>query len=284
MTTETVANTRGAFRLSVIESVRTEIAELLTPIEGGDLDGIEVVSAGEVTEALERVKTSPLPKVDDQTAEVRTPADVYVDTICPECNLPTRILVQLSSVLETTRETGSTIKLKAKAKGKTHVHHQLSLDVDKAAGQESFGLEDIVQPGDELTDEERAAGDGEIATDEPEPNAGDVDLGEGAPNAEPDPDADDGPTPDGEIESPATCAARPELNRANAAAAAAGALLVAAAASRRTPSTPVCRAAPAATRPSARFARSSTRSPRTGGQRARRPARMRRSPSRPASS
>jgi hypothetical protein len=182
--TEAVFNTRGAFRLSVIEAIRGEIEALLVPIEGGPLDGVAVVSKGSVTEALERVKVSALPPIDITSAEVKTPADVYVDTICPECNVPTRILVQLSAVLETTREAGSTIKLKARAKGKTHVHHQLPLDMEAAHGQESFDLEDIVKPEDELTDEERGAG--EI---QPEPDAGDV---EAAPNAEIDPDHDEG--------------------------------------------------------------------------------------------
>lgn len=115
-----------------------------------DGDGLvsEFISRGQLGEALERVKRSDLPPIDVGSAEVKTPAEVFVDAICPECNLPTRILVILSTVLETTREAGSTIKLKAKAKGRTHVHHQLALEVDDA--QTELGLDQ----GEELDAED----------------------------------------------------------------------------------------------------------------------------------
>ena len=154
MTVETTVNTRGAQRLAVLEAVRNEIASLLTPIEGGALDGIQVVSKGEVDQAIANVKAQPLPPIDSGTAEVKTPADVYVDAICPECELPTRLLIQLSAVLETTREAGSSIKLKAKVKARGHVHHQLALDEGEETDQQDFGLEDIVRPEDALSDDD----------------------------------------------------------------------------------------------------------------------------------
>jgi hypothetical protein len=145
----TIVNNRASFRLSVIEAVRQAADELAQPLEQGsivgpDLAGIPILSRGVLGEVLNRVKASPLPAIDLTSAEVKTPADVYVDVICPECDLPTRILVQLTAVLETTREAGSSIKLKAKAKAKTHVHHQLSLEVDD--GQGELGLDQ----GDEV--------------------------------------------------------------------------------------------------------------------------------------
>jgi hypothetical protein len=119
VTAPTIVNTRAAFRLSVLDAVRIELDGLAIPIEGGPLDGIQVVSIGSIAEASSGSRRARCPPIDVRAAEVKTPADVYVDAICPECNLPTRILVQLTTVLETTREAGSTIKLKAKAKGKT---------------------------------------------------------------------------------------------------------------------------------------------------------------------
>lgn len=153
MTAESIVNTRGALRLSVLEAVRAEADPLFAahtvPLEL-DGDGLvsEFISRGQLGEALERVKRSDLPPIDVGSAEVKTPAEVFVDAICPECNLPTRILVILSTVLETTREAGSTIKLKAKAKGRTHVHHQLALEVDDA--QTELGLDQ----GEELDAED----------------------------------------------------------------------------------------------------------------------------------
>lgn len=153
MTAESIVNTRGALRLSVLEAVRAEADPLFAahtvPLEL-DGDGLvsEFISRGQLGEALERVKRSDLPPIDVGSAEVKTPAEVFVDAICPECNLPTRILVILSTVLETTREAGSTIKLKAKAKGRTHVHHQLALEVDEA--QTELGLDQ----GEELDAED----------------------------------------------------------------------------------------------------------------------------------
>lgn len=147
MTEPTIVNTRGALRLATLEAVRSQLAEFLTPLDPEKPDGLEVVSEGHINEALERVKASPLPPIDVGSAEVKTPADVFVDAICPDCNLPTRILVELTSVLETTREAGSTIKVKGKFKGKTHVHHQLSLEI--AVDQEQLGLDGAVDGDDD---------------------------------------------------------------------------------------------------------------------------------------
>lgn len=186
---ETILNTRGALRLAVLAAVDEELTGKLTPIEGGPLDGIQVVSKGEIGQAIADVKARPLPPIDASSAEVKTPADVYVDAICPECDLPTRVLVVISAVLETTREAGSTIKLKAKAKGKTHVHHQLSLDA-AAGDQQDFGLEDIVRPGDQLTDDDEDEDEDLGPGGNPDPPTGfpEVDAGNG--REEPDDDVE----------------------------------------------------------------------------------------------
>jgi hypothetical protein len=118
----TIVNNRASFRLSVIEAVRQAADELAQPLEQGsivgpDLAGIPILSRGVLGEVLNRVKASPLPAIDLTSAEVKTPADVYVDVICPECDLPTRILVQLTAVLETTREAGSTHEAQGQGEG-----------------------------------------------------------------------------------------------------------------------------------------------------------------------
>src|SRR3954463_9589540 len=98
MTDATIVNTRKAVRLAILDAVRQEADPLFQGVDG--VTG-EFISRGTLTEALERVKASPLPSIDASSAEVVTPADIYVDAICPDCQLPTRILIQLSAVLET---------------------------------------------------------------------------------------------------------------------------------------------------------------------------------------
>lgn len=149
-----IGNTRQAFRLSVLEALRLEVDGLMVPIEGGALDGVEVVSKGTLVEAIERIKYSKLPPIDVTSAEVKTPAEVYVDAVCPRCRLTGRILANISSELLVTT-THSELRLKAKAKAHTHICGQLALATDDGNGQTEFGLEDIVGPDDALTDEER---------------------------------------------------------------------------------------------------------------------------------
>ena len=152
----TIANTRGA----VLEAVRAAADPLFAAITGADENIIgEFISRGTLNEVLARVKASDLPPIDVHSAEVKTPADVFVDAICPECQLPTRIQIQLEAVLETSRfETN--IKLKAKAKARTHVHNQLALEVDD--GQEELGLDQ----GEDVDDDEDLRPTGEVNADE----------------------------------------------------------------------------------------------------------------------
>lgn len=148
MTAPTIVNTRSAQRLAVLNQVAQEAEPLLQTVDAPGLEGAKFLSAGTLAEALERVKASPLPAIDAETAEVKTPATVYVAAICPQCDLPTKIAVAMEAELVTDRF-GATIKVKAKAKGHTHVHGQLELEV--ADDQEELGLDadDVVADDDE---------------------------------------------------------------------------------------------------------------------------------------
>lgn len=177
MSGETLTNTRGAFRLAILEAVRDEATALAQPIEGGVLDGLKVISLGTLTEALERVKGTTLPPVDGQTAEVRTPAEITVEAICPKCGIPGRMTAKIGTELVVALD-GAELRLKTAVKARTHVCGQMELPEEPSVDQ--LELSDIVRPEDALTDEERAAGD--------QPPAGDGD-GEIQSGDEPDDDA-----------------------------------------------------------------------------------------------
>ncbi len=145
MTLATVANTRAAQRSGLIEELRAALMARSVAIEGGALDGVEVVSEGHIREALDEVLAGELPPLDDRTAEVRTPSTVLVDTECPRCHIAQEIDVELGAVL-TTDSKSSSLKLRAKATARIHVCGQMRMvgETDVVDGQEeAFELEDI---------------------------------------------------------------------------------------------------------------------------------------------
>jgi hypothetical protein len=118
--------TRDALRKATLEDIvgRAEIAA--QSIEGGPLDGIKVVSLGTLRNLVTEALTVRLPPPSDRFAEVTTPAKITTSALCPECDLPTVITVDLTPQL-TVDDDGAEITVKAKTAKKPHVHNQLPL-------------------------------------------------------------------------------------------------------------------------------------------------------------
>jgi hypothetical protein len=161
MTLATVANTRAAQRSGLIEELRVALTARQVAIEGGALDGVEVVSEGHIREALDEILAGELPELDDRTAEVRTPATVLVEAECPRCHIAQEIDVELGAVL-TTDSKSSSLKLRAKATARIHICGQMRMvgASDEVDGQEeAFELEDITGGETEPVADETRVGD-----------------------------------------------------------------------------------------------------------------------------
>lgn len=136
---------RDAFRRAVLDDLVGRADIEATPMEGGPLDGIKVVSIGKLRDlVLEHLQVE-LPPPTDKYAEVSTPATVATSTICPECKQPTEIVVKLHPRL-TVEGNSTELAVKAKSKSVPHMHGQLPLGVPE--GQET--LEDAVGKIDDL--------------------------------------------------------------------------------------------------------------------------------------
>jgi hypothetical protein len=71
-----VTNTRAAQRSALIEEIAVALKALAVPIEGGPLDGIEVVSLGSVKEALLEVGQAELPRLSETKAKASSRAHI----------------------------------------------------------------------------------------------------------------------------------------------------------------------------------------------------------------
>lgn len=133
--------TREAVRRAALEDIiaRCELAS--TSIEGGELDGVKVVSMGTLRDQVTGSLLVQLPPPSERHAEVSTPATVTVSAFCPECKLPVKIVVILTPEL-VVDASGAEIKIKAKAKKSPHQHNQLSIDSTEADGQ--VGMDELV--------------------------------------------------------------------------------------------------------------------------------------------
>lgn len=126
--------TRDALRKATLEDLVTRGEIAAQTIEGGPLDGVKVLSLGTLRNLVTEALTVRLPPPSDKFAEVSTPAKITTSAMCPECNLPTTIVVDLTPQL-TVDDDGAEITVKSKVAKKPHVHNQLPLpenDVDQA--------------------------------------------------------------------------------------------------------------------------------------------------------
>lgn len=133
---------REAVRRAALDDIigRCQIAAVA--LEGGPLDGIEVVTMGTLRDQVTAALLIDLPPASERYAEVSTPANVTVDALCPECREPTEILVRLFPSL-TVEEGVTKLAVKASSKAVNHMHGQQPLNLE---GQQDFGLADVVGP------------------------------------------------------------------------------------------------------------------------------------------
>jgi len=90
-------------------------------------DGAPVLTIPAINEALDEVFSVPLPAPSEHHAEVSTTATVVVHATCPECGIPARTIVYLSSQL-VADSVSAEIRVKATSKARTHVHGQAELE------------------------------------------------------------------------------------------------------------------------------------------------------------
>jgi hypothetical protein len=131
--------TREALRRAALDDIiaRCELASVV--MEGGELDGLKVVSMGVLRDQVSGALMVKLPPPPNTWAEVATPATIVTSVICPECDLPQVITVKLGPKL-TVDDDGAELSVKANSKGSVHVHGQLSLDGEA----EQIGMDDVV--------------------------------------------------------------------------------------------------------------------------------------------
>lgn len=141
--------------------LKKRLEEHLKTVEGGEWDGIQVVTNADLLEVF----GEGLPEPNERAAEVTTPARISVLGLCPSCGQGSYLAVHINPVL-TVDGNGRSLKLTAKSKAVNHICGQIALpQVVAPAGQEECGLEDIVRPEDALTDEERKADEGPLLED-----------------------------------------------------------------------------------------------------------------------
>lgn len=133
--------TREALRQAVLADVEDRCEQAAMSIEGGELDGIKVVSLGTLHEQVTAALALDLPPTSDRYAEVSTPASILTSVACPECGIPVDISVKLTGALAVDDD-GAEIGVKAKSKKSLHVHGQMTLPNTIAEGQ--TGLDDFL--------------------------------------------------------------------------------------------------------------------------------------------
>ena len=164
----------GDPRDAVVAIVRDRLERMLQPVDDDEVwHGVNVITAKD----LNAVAAEALPPASIFAASVRTPAYIYVDAVCPVCNIAGEILLTVDAELTAVRGSRK-LQLAAKATALPHVCWQKRLELGGptapvAKGQTSLDLGDDV-----------------------ESDAGDADFGDGAPNEQADlaldADSDDG--------------------------------------------------------------------------------------------
>ena len=127
--------TRDAFRRAILDDIVVRAELKATPMEGGPLDGLQVVTLGTLRDIVGEHLAIDLPPPSAKYAEVSTPATIATSAICPECRQSTEILVKLGPRL-TVEGNSTELAVKAKSKAVTHMHGQLPLA--EANGQETL--------------------------------------------------------------------------------------------------------------------------------------------------
>jgi hypothetical protein len=151
ITLPATAGSRAELLLAYREALTTLLTDATKDVPSGEWEGVPVVTAKDANEALDAVFAQRIPIPPETTAEVHTPATIYVSAICPKCSLPSTITLEVGARLMVENTVSGELQLKAKAKARTHVCGQLSLPDRSDENQQSFELTDIV--GDEGGDD-----------------------------------------------------------------------------------------------------------------------------------
>lgn len=132
--------TREAVRRAALDDLVTRAEIDAVPMDGGPLDGLQVVSVGRLRELQVAALLVDLPPASEEYAEVKTPATIAVDAICPECHEPVDIAVKLVPRLVVEGNT-TELGVKAKTKAVIHMHGQQRLPA--TPGQETLDAIEI---------------------------------------------------------------------------------------------------------------------------------------------
>jgi hypothetical protein len=188
MSIGSTTNTRAALRAALRDGLEDKLELLTQKVPSGEWEGVPVVTGKDLVDVIAEVFGGEMPPPDGQSAEVRTPATVYVSADCPRCHIPGIIPLTITPELRV-EPTSSELRLHAKAKARLHMCGQTVLPVEpEVEGQTAaFDIDDIVgEPDaddmlttdrdvDEESDIVEPDGEGPVATAAPEriPHRGD---------------------------------------------------------------------------------------------------------------
>lgn len=136
-------------RQAVVDVLRRRLTDRLQDVEGGAWDGVRVVTAKDLDEAL----GTELPPASEFSAEIQTPGWVTVAAVCPRCGIANSIGLDVRAELLIESGGSAELRLKGKSKARTHVCGQTTLDAAET-DQQSFDLSDIVGADHEATDDD----------------------------------------------------------------------------------------------------------------------------------
>ena len=125
-------------REELADHLHDALLEAATTLEGGPLDGREVVELEEVNRIFMRENW---PSINFHGGDVRTPSRVVVESGCPRCYQTSSILMTIDTELRVDHS-GSTLRLHAKAKPASHTCGQVSAELG-ANGQEAFDFAEL---------------------------------------------------------------------------------------------------------------------------------------------
>ena len=145
---------------------RVDVTQMTTDELGPDeqalplWDKVPVITLKDFEAAFWVTFDEPLPAPSAKTAEVATPATVFVAAECPRCHISQRMPLAVTVELHQDSD-GETLHLKAKSKETVHTCGQLPLPEreEEAAGQEELPFEEgEEEPAEEEAEEAEAPG------------------------------------------------------------------------------------------------------------------------------
>lgn len=144
MTVDRVESLR-AYRATLQRRFDQASHAALEKVPGGEWDGIQVLRRAELEQVIHDLAETEVEQA-PSVAEVMTPGRVFTDAICPRCDIPTRILVLVSTELVVSDD-GAKIQVKAKAKASAHTCGQLPLEPGEEEDPDSqMRLTDLIGP------------------------------------------------------------------------------------------------------------------------------------------